>query len=185
MGSSLVYLGCDPCRTLNEYVMKHSANSTMKKWITKVDLIEAILLLLVAVCFSIPQYWNIPPYVLLFGTALLSFMPLFFILTYKNYGIIQLNPTRGFLWLMYIWSFVFKCLAITTFVLSFSEMNWVGDIANRSTVMSILYVINRLLMIPYFIICLYKKAFKEALVCFIYDLYYQLLGPALTFFVFH
>lgn len=157
----------------------------MKKCITRIDLIEAILLLLLAVCFSMPQYLNIPPFVLLFGTALYCFMPIFFILTYKNYSIRLLNPTRGFLWLMYIWCFAFKCLAITTFVLSFSEMNWVGDISNRSTTMCILFVMNRILMIPYLIICLSKKAFKEAGVCIVYDLYYQLLAPALTFFEFH
>ena len=40
-------------------------------------------------------------------------------------------------------------------------------------------------MIPYFIVCMYKKAYKEAGIAFVYDLYYQLLGPALTFYVFH
>ena len=157
----------------------------MKKWITKFDWIEAILLLLMALCFTLPRYFNIPPFVLLVGTAILCLMPVYYILTFRNYSFQQSDSSAGFPTLMFIWSIVFKCLVLATFVLSFSEVHWVGDISDRSSIMNILYIVNRLIMIPYFVICLYKKAYKEAGVAFVYDLYYQLLGPALTFFAFH
>lgn len=156
----------------------------MKKWVTKYDWIEVALLLLMALCFTLPRYFDTTSFILVMGTVLLCFLPIYYLLTFRNYSL-QQNPSDKFPVLMYLWSFVFKCLVLATFALSFSEAHWVGDIADRSSMVSILFLVDRLIMIPYFIVCLYKKAYKEVGVAVVYDLYYQFLGPALTFFVFH
>lgn len=158
----------------------------MNNRITIYDWIEVILLLLLALCFSLPLYFNsMPHFVLVIGTVLLCFLPIYYILTFRNYSLWQSDTFVGVPLLMYLWNFSFKCLVLVTFVLSFSEAHWIGDISTRSSIVSVLFLVDRGVMIPYFIVCIHKKAYKEAGVVFIYDLYYQLIGPALTFFVFH
>lgn len=157
----------------------------MKKWITKYDWIEAFLLLLMALCFTLPQYSDTAFFALIIGDVILCILPLYYILTFRNYSFQQSNLSSKFPVLMYFWNFVFKSLVLATFTLSFYEIHWVGNIADRSSVINILFLVNRLIMIPYFIVCLYKKAYKEVGVVVVYDFYYQFLGPALTFFAFH
>ena len=142
--------------------------------------------MLVALCFTLPQYFElIHPFVLVVGTLLMCFMPVYYILTYKYYSLWQPNSSSGIPLLLYLWSFLFKCLVLVTFALSFLEISWVGIVSTRSTILRVLFVVDRVIIIPYCIVCLYKKAYKEACIAFIYDLYYQLLGPALTFFMYH
>ena len=165
---------------------KYKSSRNENKIITKYDWIEGFLLLLVALCFTLPQYFvSMPPFVLVVGTALLCFLPLYYILTYRNYSLWYSDSSSGFPLLMFLWSFLFKCFVLLTFFLSFSEIHWAGNISTRSPMVNVLFIVNRLIMIPYFIVCMYKKAYKEAGIAFVYDLYYQLLGPALTFYVFH
>lgn len=154
--------------------------------VTKYDWIEGGLLLLVALCFTLSQYFELMhPSVLMVGTLLMCVLPVYYILTYKYYSLWQSNSSYGFSLLLYLWSFLFKCLVLVTFALSFIEISWVGIISTRSAILQILFVVDRLIIIPYIIVCLYKRAYKEACIAFIYDLYYQLLGPALTFFMYH
>lgn len=154
--------------------------------VTKYDWIEAGLLLLLALCFSLPLYLaDTPPFVLVLGTVCLCALPLYYIGTCKNYSIYATNASSKFPLAMYLWSFLFKVLVLATFVLSFYEIHWVGDVASRSAIVQILFIINRLIMIPYFVVCICRKAYKEACVAFVYDLYYQFLGPALTFVMYH
>lgn len=165
---------------------KNKSTGNENKIISKYDWIEGFLLLVVALCLTLPRYFvSIPPFVISAGTGLLCFLPLYYILTYKNYSLWNSDSSTGFPLLMFLWSFLFKCFVLLTFVLSFSEIHWVGNISTRSSMVSVLFIVNRLIMIPYFIVCMYKKAYKEAGIAFVYDLYYQLLGPALTFYVFH
>lgn len=158
----------------------------MNNKITKYDWIEVFLLLVAALCFTLPQYIaSIPVFLIIFGSVLLCILPLYYIFTYKNYSLWHKDATASFPLLMYLWSFIFKCLVLMTFALSFYEVHWVGDISTRGSVVRILFLADRLLIIPYFIVCMYKRAYKEAGIAFVYDLYYQLLGPALTFYMFH
>lgn len=158
----------------------------MNNKVTKYDWIELSLLLLVALCFSLPPYVeSAPPFVLIIGALLYCVLPLYYILTYKKYSLRDAGLSSRFVLVMYLVNFLYKNLVLLTFVLSFTERGWVGLVTDRSMVVNILFIVNRLIMIPYFIICLRKKAYKEAGVAFVYDAYYQFLAPVLTFFMFH
>ena len=132
---------------------KYKSAGNENKIISKYDWIEGFLLLVVALCFTLPRYFvSIPPFVINIGTGLLCFLPLYYILTYKNYSLWNSDSSTGFPLLMFLWSFLFKCFVLLTFVLSFSEIHWVGNISTRSSMVSVLFIVNRLIMIPYFIV---------------------------------